>query len=133
MAIVIVIMEAFAAFSIQFCDGEDLMMLYWGFWSLIQVGSLIAIFGIMLNQWYSLREKEHPPWNVALGTPVIIIASLGHAWQSSVKTAWRKWKERKDKDQSALSMNDLDRNRRYVICGTYIAFQSRGHKFALRL
>ena len=84
-------MEAFAAFSIQFCDGEDLMMLYWGFWTLLQVGSLIAIFGIMLNQWYTLREKEHPPWNVALGTPVLVIAALGHAWQSCVKNAWRKW------------------------------------------
>jgi len=72
-------MEAFAAFSIQFCDGEGLMMLYWGFWTLIQVGSLIAIFGIMLNQWYSLGDKEHPPWNVALRTPVLVIAALGHA------------------------------------------------------
>jgi hypothetical protein len=50
-------MEAFAAFNIQICDGEDLMMLYWGFWTLIQVGSVIAIFGIMLNQWYSLRKN----------------------------------------------------------------------------
>src|SRR6202021_1520377 len=66
LALAAVIMEAFAAFNIQFCDGEDLMMLYWGFWTLIQVGSVIAILGIGLNQWYSLREKEHPPWNVAL-------------------------------------------------------------------
>jgi len=107
-------MEAFAAFSIQFCDGEDLMMLYWGFWTLIQVGSLIAIFGIMLNQWYSLREKEHPPWNVALGTPVLVIVALGHAWQSSVKTAWQKWKG-KDEKTTMWNIDGVTMHKVYVI------------------
>ena len=26
------IVECFALFNIEFCDGEDLMFLYWGFW-----------------------------------------------------------------------------------------------------
>jgi hypothetical protein len=109
-------MEAFAAFSIQFCDGEDLMMLYWGFWTLIQVGSLIAIFGIMLNQWYSLEEKEHPPWSVALGTPVLVIAALGHAWQSCFRTAWRRWTG-KAKKTTKWNMDGASMNRVYVVHG----------------
>lgn len=113
---VTVIMEAFAAFSIQFCDGEDLMMLYWGFWTLIQVGSLIAIFGIMLNQWYSLREKELPPWNVALGTPVLVIAALGHAWQSCVRTVWRKWTG-KAKKTTMRNMDGVSMYTVYVVNG----------------
>ena len=63
-----VLFEAFAVFSIQFCDGEDLMILYWGFWTLIQVGPLIGILGIILNRRNVLSRKEHPPWNTALGT-----------------------------------------------------------------
>src|SRR5258706_11552830 len=77
-ALISVIMEAFAALSIQFCDGEDIMMLYWGFWNLVQVGSLIAILGIAFNQAWSLGGKEQPPWNIALGTPVLLMATLGH-------------------------------------------------------
>jgi hypothetical protein len=37
------IFECFALFNIEFCDVEDLMMLYWGFWSVLQVGSNITI------------------------------------------------------------------------------------------
>jgi len=66
------------------------MMLYWAFWTLIQGGSLIAIFSVVLNQWYDLREKEHPPWNVALGTTVLVIAAIGNAWQSCARTAWQR-------------------------------------------
>jgi hypothetical protein len=51
---------------------------YWSFWTLIQVGSLIAILGISVSQGYCLVGKEGPPWNVALGTPVLVLAALGH-------------------------------------------------------
>lgn len=54
------------------------MMLYWGFWSLLQVGSLIAILGIVLNQAYGLQNRAEPPWATALGTPVLVIAAFGH-------------------------------------------------------
>lgn len=43
-------LQVFAGFSIQFCHGEDLMMLYWAFGSALQVGNSIAIFGIALSQ-----------------------------------------------------------------------------------
>lgn len=57
---VIVIMEAFALMALQFCDGEDLMALYWSTWTMIQVGSLIAMVGIILAQVHSLKDRKHP-------------------------------------------------------------------------
>lgn len=57
---VIVIMEAFALLALQFCDGEDLMSLYWSTWTMIQVGSLIAMVGIILALIHSLKDRKHP-------------------------------------------------------------------------
>lgn len=57
---VIVIMEAYALLALQFCDGEDLMSLYWSTWTMIQVGSLIAIMGVILAMIHTLRNKRHP-------------------------------------------------------------------------
>jgi len=111
LSVAATIVEAFAAFNIQFCDGEDLMMLYWGFWTLVQVGSVIAILGIAVNQWYALENKELPPWNVALGTPVLVIAALGHAWQNCTKSAWRKLKGRLDEKSPARSTDPLSWSR----------------------
>lgn len=56
----IVIMEAYALMALQFCDGEDLMSLYWSTWTMIQVGSLIAMVGIILALAHSLRNRQHP-------------------------------------------------------------------------
>lgn len=53
-------MEAYALLALQFCDGEDLMSLYWSTWTMIQVGSLIAIVGIILALCHSLRDSKHP-------------------------------------------------------------------------
>ncbi|TVY85905.1 hypothetical protein LAWI1_G008372 [Lachnellula willkommii] len=39
LTICCIVLECFALFNIQYCDGEDLMQLYWGFWSVLQVGS----------------------------------------------------------------------------------------------
>ncbi|KAF1730551.1 hypothetical protein CRV24_010014 [Beauveria bassiana] len=75
---VIVIMEAYALLALQFCDGEDLMSLYWSTWTMIQVGSLIAMVGVILAMVHTLRDKRHPPWALALGTPVLVIAGLLH-------------------------------------------------------
>lgn len=57
---VIVIMEAYALLALQFCDGENLMSLYWSTWTMIQVGSLIAMVGIILALLNSLRNRKHP-------------------------------------------------------------------------
>lgn len=56
----IVIMEAYAIMALQFCDGEDLISLYWSTWTMIQVGSLIAMVGIILALANTLRGRRHP-------------------------------------------------------------------------
>ncbi|KAG6025195.1 hypothetical protein E4U41_001591 [Claviceps citrina] len=77
-SLTVVIMEAFALLALQFCDGEDLMSLYWSTWTMLQVGSLIALLGIVLALLFSHRNRKHPPWALALGTPVLVIAGLLH-------------------------------------------------------
>ncbi|KAG8410906.1 hypothetical protein J3458_016472 [Metarhizium acridum] len=57
---VVVVMEAYALLALQFCDGEDLMSLYWSTWTMLQVGSLIAIVGVILALCHNLRNRKHP-------------------------------------------------------------------------
>lgn len=89
---VIVIFEAYALLALQFCDGEDLMSLYWSTWMMIQVGSLIAMVGIILAMCHSLKESKHPPWALALGTPVLVIAGFLHLFHTCTKSRVRKIK-----------------------------------------
>ncbi|CAD6502924.1 BgTH12-02598 [Blumeria graminis f. sp. triticale] len=84
------VFECFAAFNIEYCDGEDLMMLYWGFWSILQVGSNIAILGVILQFWIVLGDVETPSWAVALGTPVLVFAALGFVLKEIWKKTWRR-------------------------------------------
>ncbi|KAK4648630.1 uncharacterized protein QC761_111910 [Podospora bellae-mahoneyi] len=85
ISVVAVVMEVYALLALQFCDGEDLMSLYWSTWTMLQVGSLIAIFGILLAVYNSVRARKNPPWALALGTPVLVVAGIGHALHSSVR------------------------------------------------
>lgn len=57
---VIVVMEVYTLLALQFCDGEDLMSLYWSTWTMIQLGSLIAMVGVILAMVHTLRNKRHP-------------------------------------------------------------------------
>lgn len=57
---VIVVMEAYTLLALQFCDGEDLMSLYWSTWTMIQIGSLIAMVGVILAMVHTLRDNVHP-------------------------------------------------------------------------
>jgi hypothetical protein len=82
------IFEVFALFNIEFCDGEDLMQMYWGFWSVLQVGSNIAILGVMVQFWIVLGDHETPSWAVALGTPVLVFAALGFVLKSVWLQFW---------------------------------------------
>lgn len=93
VSLVVVIMEAFALLALQFCDGEDLMSLYWSTWTMIQVGSLIAIMGIILALGHSLRNRKHPPWALALGTPVLVIAGVLHLIHDCTKKRVKKLKQ----------------------------------------
>ena len=60
VSVVAVVMEVYALMALQFCDGEDLMPLYWSTWTMMQVGSLIAIFGIILAVFNGLRGRNNP-------------------------------------------------------------------------
>ena len=60
VSVVSVVMEVYALMALQFCDGEDLMSLYWSTWAMMQVGSLIAIFGILLQIFNSIRGRKNP-------------------------------------------------------------------------
>lgn len=84
------VFEVFAAFNIEYCDGEDLMQLYWGFWSVMQVGSNIAIIGVMLQLWIALGDVKSPSWAVALGTPVLVFAALGWIFREIGKVVLRR-------------------------------------------
>jgi hypothetical protein len=53
-------MEAYSILALQFCDGEDLISLYWSTWTMIQIGSLIAMIGIILALAHTLRGRQHP-------------------------------------------------------------------------
>ncbi|KAK4155503.1 hypothetical protein C8A00DRAFT_31638 [Chaetomidium leptoderma] len=84
VSIVSAVMEVYALMALQFCDGEDLMPLYWSTWTMMQVGSVIAIIGIVLSSFNSLRGRKNPPWALALGTPILVVAGIGHAVRGAV-------------------------------------------------
>ncbi|RAL60694.1 hypothetical protein DID88_010012 [Monilinia fructigena] len=92
LALTSVILEVFALLNIEYCDGEDLIQLYWGFWSILQVGSLIAILGVMLQFWIVLGNVQTPSWAVALGTPVLVFAALGYIFRH-ISKSWAKEKK----------------------------------------
>ncbi|KAF3360371.1 hypothetical protein HYQ45_007798 [Verticillium longisporum] len=97
LSVVTVVMEVFALLALQFCDGEDLMSLYWSTWTMIQVGSLIAVCGIVLALMHTLRERKNPPWALALGTPVLVVAGLFNFMQSCIS---RRISEAKDNSKA---------------------------------
>ncbi|KAF4595984.1 hypothetical protein GQ602_001597 [Ophiocordyceps camponoti-floridani] len=98
---VVVIMEAFALLALQFCDGEDLMSLYWSTWTMIQVGALIAMSGIVLALVHSLRDSKHPPWALAMGTPVLVIAGVLHLFHQVTKKNINKIRRKASSSASA--------------------------------
>jgi hypothetical protein len=98
ISLVCIIFECFALFNIEFCDGEDLTQMYWGFWSILQVGSLIAIGGVLLQFWIILSGVGTPPWAVALGTPVLVFAALGWMFKHISDGAWKKFRNRRNGD-----------------------------------
>ncbi|KAG0647143.1 hypothetical protein D0Z07_7303, partial [Hyphodiscus hymeniophilus] len=99
------VFEVFALLNIQFCDGEDLTVLYWSFWGFLQVGSIIAIFGVILNLWIALADVNTPSWAVALGTPVLVFAALHWILLAVWTQAWQKVTgkhKREDADDSDI-------------------------------
>ncbi|PHH77080.1 hypothetical protein CDD80_949 [Ophiocordyceps camponoti-rufipedis] len=105
---VVVIMEAFALLALQFCDGEDLMSLYWSTWTMIQVGALIAMSGIVLALVHSLRDSKHPPWALAMGTPVLVIAGILHLFHQVTKKNIKKIRRKTSASTSTSTSKDSE-------------------------
>ncbi|KAK0385300.1 hypothetical protein NLU13_7776 [Sarocladium strictum] len=105
---VIVVMEAFCLMALQFCDGEDLISLYWSTWTMIQVGSLIAMVGIILALVHSLTDRTHPPWALALGTPVLVIAGALHFTHACIKRRVKTMKHSSEKKEGGPPMSQVN-------------------------
>ncbi|KAJ3475737.1 hypothetical protein NLG97_g9355 [Lecanicillium saksenae] len=131
---VIVVMEAYTLLALQFCDGEDLMSLYWSTWTMIQIGSLIALVGVILAMFHTLRNKTHPPWALALGTPVLVIAGLLHmcyyCTRSRCKKLRRKYTSDTDTEPPMSRVNTIRRSSSdsidETIRGEFIGFTVEG-------
>ncbi|KAI2464565.1 hypothetical protein F4781DRAFT_67456 [Annulohypoxylon bovei var. microspora] len=93
IAAILLVFEVFSLLALQFCDGEDLMSLYWSTWTMLQLGSEIAILGINLALWHQLCNVRQPLWALALGTPVLVVAGLGHLIHLAFRIFYKKAKE----------------------------------------
>ncbi|KAH6845259.1 hypothetical protein B0I37DRAFT_180455 [Chaetomium sp. MPI-CAGE-AT-0009] len=109
VSVVGVVMEVYALMALQFCDGEDLMSLYWSTWTMMQVGSVIAILGILLTIFNSLRGGKNPPWALALGTPILVVAGIGHAVHGAVHKRVKRARSRSRGRRRGVSTADSTR------------------------
>ncbi|KAL2888218.1 hypothetical protein HOO65_040555 [Ceratocystis lukuohia] len=112
-SIVIVIMEVFTLLALQFCDGEVLMSLYWSTWTMMQVGSLVAICGIVVALLHIHRDRREPPWALALGTPILVVAGIWHFLQDvivdNIRSLWTKAKaSSKDEKAPGLPLSQVN-------------------------
>ncbi|CAN8098815.1 unnamed protein product [Discula destructiva] len=89
-SLLLAILECFVLLALQFCDQEPLASLYWSTWTVLQVGAVVAIFGIALHTRHMVKGRRHPPWALALGTPVLVVAGLGHYFQGKIRRGTRK-------------------------------------------
>lgn len=111
ISIVCLVMEVYALLALQFCDGEDLMSLYWATWTMLQLGSMVAIAGIVLAVFNNIRGNKNPPWALALGTPVLVVAGIGHAVHVSMRKRVEKARGRSRSGRTvsvSSSMNRLE-------------------------
>ncbi|KAI1658374.1 hypothetical protein F4813DRAFT_47188 [Daldinia decipiens] len=95
IAAVLLVIEVYALLALQFCDGEDLMALYWSTWTTLQLGSEIAILGVVLSLWHHLSNVQLPLWALALGTPVLVVAGIGHAIQAACRMFYNRVRARR--------------------------------------
>lgn len=90
LSLTITVLEVFVLLTLQFCDGEPLSSLYWSVWTVLQVGAVVAIFGITLHVRHMIKGRKNPPWALALGTPVLVVAGLGHYFQGKIRRGTKK-------------------------------------------
>jgi hypothetical protein len=98
-----VILEALAGSALTYCETHRFIWFYWGMWTLMQVGSLGAIIGVTVHQWACLGEHSAPPWNVALGTPILVITGIAHIVGGLVGKKWKQWTASEDTEPSSRS------------------------------
>ncbi|KAJ0371345.1 hypothetical protein COL154_000859 [Colletotrichum chrysophilum] len=78
---------------------------------MIQVGSLIAVCGVILALVHSLRQRRNPPWALALGTPVLVIAGLFHYLHGCITRRVKRAanaRKRKMSDANTLPMSQVN-------------------------
>ena len=92
--------QVLAIIALQHCQHEDLLGLYWPIWTLLGLGTTIAMLGVVINQVYGLREHDLPPFSTALGTPVLVVCSIGHL----LFTQYGEWRGRKAKKARASEL-----------------------------
>ncbi|KAI1482310.1 hypothetical protein F4774DRAFT_308994 [Daldinia eschscholtzii] len=108
IAAVFLVIEVFALLALQFCDGEDLMALYWATWTMLQLGSEIAILGVVLALWHHLSNIRLPLWALALGTPVLVVAGFGHVIQIALRMFFKRARARRRARRDADDDNDTE-------------------------
>ncbi|KAI1764264.1 hypothetical protein GGR53DRAFT_494481 [Hypoxylon sp. FL1150] len=118
------VIEVFCLLALQYCDGEDLMSLLWSTWTMLQLGSEIAILGIVLALWHHLYDIKHPYgfslpsykvdyllanieflslWALALGTPVLVVAGFGHVMHLALRVFYKRAKAKRRARKSSSS------------------------------
>lgn len=100
VSLAVSVLEVFVLLALQFCSQEPLASLYWSTWTVLQVGAVVAIFGICLHVRHMIRGRRNPPWALALGTPVLVVAGIGHYLQGKFRRKAR-----------SVSENLISRNR----------------------
>jgi len=95
-AIGLVFLQALDILALQWCHEEPLVGFYWPIWTLIGVGSCIAMLGVIISQTYSLRGHEPPSYTVALGTPVLVASASGDFVKAEFDALRQKIKDKKN-------------------------------------
>lgn len=95
IAAVSVSMQALALICLVDCHGEDLAFIYVSVWTLLGVGTSMAMLGAALSQAIWLTQLDQPAYNVAMGTPVLVVSAIGHVCYTSAQRMWQKRKDRK--------------------------------------
>jgi hypothetical protein len=82
---------AFAGLALQFCDGEEIFFLVWSFWPLLALGAVIAELGTCIYLFKILcKKKDEVPWGTAMGTPILILATVGYWVMRGLHTLLRR-------------------------------------------
>jgi hypothetical protein len=94
LQVTIVVLLVFLIFALEYCHSTVAVNLYWALWLLLPVGALVAMAGVLLDQGYYLTNHSHPKWNVAMGTPILVLSAIPHGILNFARRMFRKDPER---------------------------------------